>query len=184
MTNLRGLSSVSLRYFNASGCGPELGEDHAPETHLIPLVLEVAQGRRSAIKIFGTDYPTPDGTCIRDYIHVQDLASAHLMALKSLGEGERRCYNLGSGTGYSVREVIEAARRVTGHPIPVDEVPRRPGDPAVLVASSDKIRRELGWNPAYPELETIIHSAWIWKQRYPQGYATPGQAPQWQEGKS
>jgi UDP-glucose 4-epimerase len=184
MHNLRGLSSVSLRYFNASGCGPELGEDHAPETHLIPLVLEVAQGRRSAIKIFGTDYPTPDGTCIRDYVHVRDLASAHLLALTSLGAGERRFYNLGNGTGFSVREVIEAARRVTGRAIPVEEAPRRLGDPAVLVASSAKIRSELGWHPAYPELECIIRSAWQWKQRYPQGYATPGQAPRWQEGEA
>jgi UDP-glucose 4-epimerase len=179
MHALRGLGCVSLRYFNASGCGAELGEDHAPETHLIPLVLEVAQGRRASLKIFGTDYPTPDGTCVRDYVHVLDLASAHLMALKALKEGERRAYNLGNGTGYSVREVIETARRVTGHPIPVEEVPRRPGDPAVLVASSEKIRHELGWSPVYPELETIIRSAWAWKQRYPQGYATPGQGPRW-----
>jgi UDP-glucose 4-epimerase len=181
MHRLAGLGSVSLRYFNASGCGGELGEDHSPETHLIPLVLEVAQGKRSAIKIFGSDYPTPDGTCIRDYIHVLDLASAHVMALNALGDGKRLFYNLGNGTGYSVREVIEAARRVTGHAIPVEEVPRRAGDPAVLVASSEKIRRELGWKPVFPELETIIHSAWRWKQRYPQGYATPGQAPTWQE---
>jgi UDP-glucose 4-epimerase len=179
MSRLRGLGYVSLRYFNASGCGVELGEDHFPETHLIPLVLDVAQGKRPNIKLFGTDYPTPDGTCIRDYIHVLDLASAHLMALKSLEEGKQQVFNLGNGTGYSVREVIAAARRVTGHPIPVVEEPRRPGDPAVLVASSDKIRRELGWQPAFPELETIIQSAWLWRQRFPQGYATPGQAPGW-----
>lgn len=179
MHRLKGLGSVSLRYFNASGCSAELGEDHAPETHLIPLVLEVAQGRRAAIKIFGTDYPTPDGTCVRDYIHVQDLASAHLLALQALGEGERRVYNLGNGQGYSVREVIEAARRVTGHPIPVEESPRRAGDPAVLVASSGKIRRELGWQPARPALEDILRSAWEWKQRHPEGYATPGRAPRW-----
>ncbi len=181
MNRLLGLSVASLRYFNAAGCGAELGEDHAPETHLIPLVLEVAQGKRSAIKIFGTDYPTPDGTCIRDYIHVLDLASAHVMALQALGDGNRLAYNLGSGAGYSVREVIEAARRVTGHPIPVEEVPRRAGDPAVLVASSEKIRRELGWKPAYPELEIILRSAWTWKQRYPEGYATPGRVPQWEQ---
>jgi UDP-glucose 4-epimerase len=179
MSRLRGLGYASLRYFNASGCGGELGEDHAPETHLIPLVLEVAQGRRAVIKMFGTDYPTPDGTCIRDYIHVLDLASAHLLALKNLKEGQRLIFNLGNGMGYSVREVIEAARRVTGHAIPVEEVPRRDGDPAVLVASSDKIRRELGWQPAFPELEAIIRSAWAWKQRFPQGYATSGQAPRW-----
>jgi UDP-glucose 4-epimerase len=179
MHRLRGLGCVSLRYFNAAGCSAELGEDHFPETHLIPLVLEVAQGRRAAIKVFGTDYPTPDGTCVRDYIHVLDLASAHLLALKALNDGERRVYNLGNGKGYSVRDVIETARRVTGHPIPVEESPRRPGDPAVLVASSDTIQRELGWKPAHPELEDIIQSAWAWKQRHPQGYATPGQTPHW-----
>jgi UDP-glucose 4-epimerase len=179
MNRLRGLSCVSLRYFNASGCGGELGEDHAPETHLIPLILEVAQGRRPSIKVFGTDYPTPDGTCVRDYIHVLDLASAHVMALKALGNGQKLAFNLGNGTGYSVRQVIEAARRVTGHPIPVVEAPRRPGDPAVLVASSEKIRRELGWQPAHPELDDIIRSAWAWKQRHPEGYATPGQSPRW-----
>jgi UDP-glucose 4-epimerase len=183
MHRLRGLGCVSLRYFNASGCSAELGEDHAPETHLIPLVLEVAQGRRASIRIFGTDYPTPDGTCIRDYVHVLDLAKAHLLALNALQEGERRVYNLGNGTGYSVREVIEAARRVTGHAIPVEEVPRRAGDPAVLVASSAKIRRELGWQPACPDLETILRSAWAWKQRHPEGYATHGPAPIWEGGR-
>jgi UDP-glucose 4-epimerase len=179
MCRLRGLGSVSLRYFNASGCGGELGEDHSPESHLIPLILEVAQGRRQAIKVFGTDYPTPDGTCVRDYIHVLDLASAHLLALKAVAGGVRQAFNLGNGKGYSVREVIDAARRVTGHPIPLVEEPRRAGDPAVLVASSEKIRRELGWSPRRPDLETIIQSAWDWKQRFPQGYATPGQAPRW-----
>jgi len=173
MNRLLGLSCASLRYFNVAGCGPELGEDHAPESHLIPLVLEVAQGKRASIKIFGTDYPTPDGTAIRDYIHVLDLANAHVMALHALGDGKRLVYNLGNGTGYSVRDVIEAARRVTGHAIPVEEMPRRAGDPSVLVASSDKIRRELGWAPAFSDLDTIIRSAWLWKQRYPQGYATP-----------
>ncbi len=180
MSRLRGLGCASLRYFNVAGCGPELGEDHGPETHLIPLILEVAQGKRAAIKIFGTDYPTPDGTAVRDYIHVLDLATAHVMAMNALGNGQRLIYNLGNGTGYSVRQVIEATRRVTGHAIPVEEVPRRAGDPAVLVASSDKIRTELGWIPAFPDLDTIIRSAWLWKQRYPQGYATPGQAPAWQ----
>jgi len=172
MNRLRGLSCASLRYFNVAGCGPELGEDHAPESHLIPLVLEVAQGKRPAIKIFGTDYPTPDGTAVRDYIHVLDLAKAHVMALHALGDGQRLIYNLGNGTGYSVRDVIEAARRVTGHAIPVEEMPRRAGDPSVLVASSDKIRSELGWQPAFSDLDIIIRSAWVWKQRYPQGYAT------------
>lgn len=177
MNRLLGLSCASLRYFNASGCGEELGELHSPETHLIPLVLEVAEGRRGAVKIFGTDYPTPDGTCVRDYIHVLDLASAHRMALEALGDGRRLVYNLGNGVGYSVREVIEAARRVTGHPIPVEEAPRRPGDPAVLVASSAKIQRELGWRPAHADLETIIRSAWDWRRRHPQGYV---QAPRWE----
>jgi UDP-glucose 4-epimerase len=181
MSRLQGLRCASLRYFNVAGCGDELGEDHAPESHLIPLVLDVAQGKRSGIKVFGTDYPTPDGTSIRDYIHVLDVASAHMMAMNALGEQSRLAYNLGNGTGYSVREVIEAARRVTGHAIPVEDAPRRAGDPAVLVASSEKIKRELGWTPAYPELETIIRSAWQWKQRHPQGYATPGQVPRWQE---
>ncbi|HWQ09148.1 MAG TPA: UDP-glucose 4-epimerase GalE [Holophaga sp.] len=173
---LLGLGCVSLRYFNASGCSEELGEAHAPETHLIPLVLEVAEGRRKAVKIFGTDYSTPDGTCVRDYVHVLDLAKAHLLALQALQPGERRIYNLGNGQGYSVRDVIETARRVTGHPIPVEEAPRRAGDPAVLVASSEKIRRELGWEPAFPGLETIIRSAWAWRQRHPEGYT---QAPRW-----
>ena len=177
MNRLLGLSCASLRYFNASGCGEELGELHSPETHLIPLVLEVAEGRRGAVKIFGTDYPTPDGTCVRDYIHVLDLATAHRMALEALGDGRRLVYNLGNGVGYSVREVIEAARRVTGHPIPVEEAPRRPGDPAVLVASSAKIQRELGWRPAHADLETIIRSAWDWRRRHPQGYV---QAPRWE----
>jgi len=179
MRRLRGLGYAALRYFNASGCGPELGEDHSPETHLIPLALEVAQGTRQALKLFGTDYPTPDGTCLRDYIHVLDLARAHLMALERLEPGQRRVYNLGNGTGYSVKEVIEAARRVTGHAIPVETGPRRPGDPPALVASSDRIRRDLGWEPAIPDLDGIIRSAWAWKQRFPQGYATPGQAPRW-----
>ena len=179
MSRLRGLSCVSLRYFNVAGCGPELGEDHAPESHLIPLVLEVAQGKRASIKIFGTDYATPDGTAVRDYIHVLDLARAHLMAITALGGGQRLAYNLGNGAGYSVREVVEAARRVTGHAIPVEEVARRAGDPAILIASSDKIQRELGWRPAVSDLDTIIRSAWLWRQRHPQGYATPGQSPKW-----
>jgi UDP-glucose 4-epimerase len=179
MSRLAGLRCASLRYFNVAGCSAELGEDHAPESHLIPLVLEVAQGRRPAITIFGTDYATPDGTAVRDYIHVVDLASAHVLAMHALGEHARLIYNLGTGTGYSVREVIETARRVTGHPIPTVEAPRRAGDPAVLVASSAKIQRELGWNPQHRELEAMIASAWRWRQRYPQGYATPGQQPRW-----
>ncbi len=172
MARLRGLSFAALRYFNAAGCSGHLGEDHHPETHLIPLILDVAAGKRDSIKIFGTDYPTPDGTCIRDYIHVEDLASAHLLALEALGEGRVLKCNLGNGQGYSVREVIETARRVTGHAIPVIEEPRRAGDPAVLVASSDLARQELGWAPRQPELETIVRSAWTWRQQHPDGYAS------------
>lgn len=179
LNRLRGLGVCCLRYFNASGCSQELGEDHSPETHLIPLILQVAAGERTHISVFGSDYPTPDGTCVRDYIHVLDLAKAHVIALEALQPGELRAYNLGNGQGYSVRQVIEAARKVTGHVIPVREAERRAGDPAFLVASSDKIRKELGWDPSYPELERIVESAWIWKQRFPQGYATPGMAPTW-----
>ena len=145
------LRSVSLRYFNAAGARPDgtLGEDHEPETHLIPLVLRVAAGLAPSIKVFGTDYPTPDGTCIRDYIHVDDLASAHILALDAMDEpGACKAFNLGTGRGYSVREIVEACRRVTGREIPVEEVERRPGDPAALYADNSKIRRELGWSPA------------------------------------
>lgn len=175
---IHGLRSASLRYFNVAGApeGPDAGitrgEAHEPESHLIPLILDVALGRRQSIRIYGDDYPTPDGTCIRDYIHVSDLADAHLLALKAL-EGEtaaksRLIFNLGNGHGFSVREVIESARRVTGHPIPAEIHPRRPGDPAVLVASSEKAIRELGWKPRYANLDDIVHTAWTWHQkRYP-----------------
>jgi UDP-glucose 4-epimerase len=168
-----GLRSVSLRYFNAAGADPEgrVGEDHHPETHLIPLILQVALGKRDQIAIFGDDYDTPDGTCIRDYIHVNDLASAHVLALQALERGVRReAYNAGSGSGFSVREVIEVARAVTGHPIPAEVHPRRPGDPARLVASSEKLRRDLGWEPRYPELPSIMETAWRWQRAHPQGY--------------
>ena len=167
-----GLGYVSLRYFNAAGAAPDarIGEDHDPETHLIPLVLQAALGRRDAVAIFGTDYPTPDGTCIRDYIHVYDLAQAHILALEAIRPGQGLTFNLGNGAGYSVRQVIEAAGRVTGRPIPTKEGPRRAGDPAVLVASSDHIRRALGWKPRYPDLETIIETAWRWHQAHPEGY--------------
>ncbi len=171
---IHGLSYASLRYFNAAGATTELGEAHDPESHLIPLILQVPLGKRSDISIFGTDYPTPDGTCIRDYIHVADLASAHLLALNALAaqsQSTQLIYNLGNGRGFSVREVIEVARKVTGHDIPVREVARREGDPAVLVASSEKIRRELHWRPQYPELEPIVASAWQWFQRHPNGYS-------------
>lgn len=164
---VHGLRCASLRYFNVAGAIPGRGENHEPESHLIPLILDVALGRRQSIRIFGTDYPTPDGTCIRDYIHVRDLANAHLLALAALEQRDFMIYNLGNGRGFSVREVIASARRVTGHPIPVVECPRRPGDPAVLVASSEKIALELGWQPVYTNLDDIVADAWTWhRQRY------------------
>jgi UDP-glucose 4-epimerase len=170
MNRIHALRYASLRYFNAAGAAPGRGEAHDPESHLIPQVLKVALGQRDNIAIFGTDYPTPDGTCVRDYIHVLDLASAHVMALQALSQHHRLTYNLGSGVGFSVRQVIEVSRVVTGHPIPVIENPRRPGDPAVLVASSTKIREELDWNPRYQKLEEIVASAWEWHRGHPYGY--------------
>lgn len=167
---IHGLSYATLRYFNAAGAMPDRGEDHRPESHLIPLVLKVALGQRDNIAIYGSDYPTPDGTCVRDYIHVLDLADAHLRALDALGEGKQLIYNLGNGRGFSVREVIDVARKVTGHPIPAVESARRPGDPAVLVASSRRIQDELGWTPNFPDLESIVRSAWEWHREHPQGY--------------
>jgi UDP-glucose 4-epimerase len=163
-----GLRYVSLRYFNAAGADAsgEIGERHEPESHLIPLVLQVATGQRESIKIFGTDYPTPDGTCLRDYVHVSDLAQAHLLALRHLlAGGESAVYNLGNSKGYSVREVIETARRITSRPIPAVTAARRPGDPARLIADSAKIRRELGWKPRYEDLTSIIETAWVWHQK-------------------
>jgi UDP-glucose 4-epimerase len=167
---IHGLRYASLRYFNVAGApeGPEgitRGEAHEPETHLIPLVLDVALGRRASIKIFGDDYPTADGTCIRDYIHVSDLADAHLLALEALEKQDRIIYNLGNGQGFSVREVIESARRVTGHPIPAEICPRRAGDPAVLIASSERAIQEMGWKPKYTDLDSIIRTAWEWHQK-------------------
>jgi len=164
-----GLRYVSLRYFNAAGATEALGEDHRPETHLIPVVLEVAAGKMPSLEIYGTDYPTPDGTCIRDYVHVSDLAQAHSLALERTRKGSA-VYNVGNGQGFSNGEVIETARRVTGHPIPVREAPRREGDPAVLVASATKVKEELGWEPRFPDLESIIESAWRWHQAHPTGY--------------
>jgi UDP-glucose 4-epimerase len=166
----RGLAATSLRYFNVAGVSGRFGEDHNPETHLIPLVLQAAAGVQDSVKIFGTDYPTRDGTAVRDYIHVEDLGRAHLLALEAARPGEHRIYNLGNGAGFSVREVIETARRVTGRPIEAIESPRRSGDPAILVASSDRIRAELGWKPEKPELEAMISDAWEWMQAYPNGY--------------
>lgn len=165
-----GLRYVSLRYFNAAGASEKCGEDHDPESHIIPITLQAATGKRSHVEIYGDDYPTPDGTCLRDYIHVIDLARAHILALDVMNEGSR-IYNLGcGGNGYSVREVIDTARRVTGKEIPVRVGPRRAGDPAVLIASSDKIKQELGWSPKYQDLELIIDSAWRWMQSHPNGY--------------
>jgi UDP-glucose 4-epimerase len=175
---IHGLRSASLRYFNVAGApengGPgsgiiTRGEAHEPESHLIPLILDVALGRRESIKIFGDNYDTPDGTCVRDYIHVADLADAHLLALQALEEPraakERLIYNLGNGSGFTVKQVIESVRRVTGHPIPVELHPRRPGDPAFLIASSEKALAELGWKPNYPEIDQIIQTAWLWHQK-------------------
>jgi UDP-glucose 4-epimerase len=167
---IHGLKYASLRYFNAAGGTPHRGEDHAPETHIIPLVLEAALGLREDVTVFGNDYETRDGTCIRDYVHVVDLAWAHILAFEAIeGIGSRR-YNLGSGEGFSVLEVIETARRVTGRPVPYRIGARRPGDPAVLIASSEAIRRELGWDPRHPSLEDIIGSAWEWHCNHPNGY--------------
>ncbi len=168
-----GLRYVSLRYFNAAGASEKCGEDHDPETHIIPIALQAALGKRPQVEIFGDDYPTPDGTCLRDYIHVIDLARAHILALDVMSEGSR-IYNLGcGGDGYSVRDVIETARRVTGKEIPVRVGPRRAGDPAVLIASSDKIKSELGWQPQYQDLGVIVESAWRWMQAHPNGYLPP-----------
>lgn len=169
-----GLRYASLRYFNAAGADPQgrVGEDHDPETHLIPLVLAAALGKRPAVEIFGTDYPTPDGTCIRDYIHVTDLAAAHRLALDYLSHGgASQVFNLGNGQGVSVRQVVETAEEVVGHAIPVVEGSRRPGDPARLVASSERAMRELGWEPRYADLRTIVATAWQWHRTHPEGFA-------------
>ena len=174
---IHGLRYASLRYFNAAGAAEDLGEDHSPESHLIPIVLQVALGERKNVAIYGTDYSTPDGTCVRDYIHVSDLSGAHLLAFDRLGrdtQPEQLIYNLGSGRGFSVREVIVAASAVTGKRIQVEECPRRAGDPPVLVASSERIKRELHWEPKCSSLEDIIGSAWSWRQRHPRGYRGNG----------
>jgi UDP-glucose 4-epimerase len=160
---------AALRYFNAAGASRRRGEDHDPETHLIPLVLQVALGQRSEIQVFGDDYPTPDGTCVRDYIHVLDLADAHLLALDALARGSCT-YNLGNGQGFSVQQVIDTARAITGHAIPAVRRERRPGDPAVLIAEATAAKRELGWQPRHADLRTIVESAWHWHQAHPQGY--------------
>ena len=166
-----GLGAVSLRYFNVAGASGEIGEDHYPETHLIPNVLRTAQGRNPHVELFGTDYPTPDGTAIRDYIHIEDLSDAHLLALDGTVAGAHRIFNLGNGNGFSVRQVIDAARTVTGREIAVKEAPRRPGDPAALVAASGLVKAELGWEARKPELERMIADAWAFAQARPDGYA-------------
>ena len=168
---VHGLRYVVLRYFNACGAYNGRGEAHSPETHLIPLILQAALGKRKQASIYGTDYPTPDGTCIRDYIHIYDLATAHLLALDYLGTHEKLTCNLGSGTGYSVREVIDVARKVSGRPFEVNEAERRPGDAARLVASSQLAKAELGWQPRYTSLEDIVASAWDWMSKHPDGYS-------------
>jgi UDP-glucose-4-epimerase GalE len=167
-----GLRYASLRYFNASGAAPggNIGEDHHPETHLIPLVIQAALGRRKAVAIYGTDYPTPDGTCVRDYVHVMDLAAAHVMALEALDERRRMVYNLGTGSGSSVREVIDVVRQVSGREFDVVEARRRPGDPPALVGSADRIRRELGWEPRYSDIRQVVETAWRWHSRNPDGF--------------
>jgi UDP-glucose 4-epimerase len=170
LDRIYGFRYAALRYFNAAGASARYGEDHDPETHLIPLVLQVALGQRDKIYIFGDDYPTSDGTCVRDYVHVIDLAQAHILALHALDQGSRR-YNLGNGQGFSVKEVIEVAREITGHPIPAEVTARRSGDPAVLIAGSETIREELGWTPQYSALRDIIETAWQWHKAHPRGYA-------------
>jgi UDP-glucose 4-epimerase len=170
LSALKGLKFAAFRYFNACGASPMRGEDHRPETHLIPLVLQVAMGKRDKLTLFGDDYPTPDGSCIRDYIHVLDLASAHILALRKLDEIDSQYYNLGTGHGFSNLEVVEAARAVTGHPIPVEVGDRRPGDLAVLVASSERAGHELGWEPRFTDLGEIIQTAWDWHRTHPNGY--------------
>jgi UDP-glucose-4-epimerase GalE len=165
---------TALRYFNASGAASDgtIGEDHKPETHLIPLVIQAATGKRPHIEVFGTDYPTPDGTCIRDYIHVEDLGAAHALALEKTQPGQIQAYNLGTGRGYSVREVIQTVEAITGRKVPVKEGPRRPGDPAELVANPAKAMRELGWKPKYPELDAIVETAWNWHRSHPNGFGS------------
>ena len=173
VSKAHGLRYVALRYFNACGAhaSGKIGEAHNPETHLIPLILQVPNGQREKISIFGDDYPTPDGTCIRDYIHVTDLAQAHILALDYLlNGGDNNVFNLGNGVGFSVNEVIEVARAVTGHPIPAEVTPRRAGDPAQLIASSEKAKTVLGWKPQYDDLNTIVSSAWNWHKAHPHGY--------------
>ena len=174
VSQAHGLRYVALRYFNAAGAHPSgsIGEAHTPETHLIPIILQVPGGQREKVSMFGDDYPTRDGTCVRDYIHVTDLAQAHILALDYLlAGGENNVFNLGNGVGFTNKEVVEVARSVTGHPIPAEVAPRRAGDPAQLVASSEKAKAVLGWKPKYDDLNTIVATAWKWHQSHPNGFA-------------
>lgn len=166
-----GLEYITMRYFNAAGASEKYGEDHSPETHVIPLLLEVVAGQRDAFQVYGTDYPTADGTCVRDYVHILDIAQAHALAVERISEFSGRIYNIGNGHGFSVQQVLDAAAQVVGRKINYRAAPRRPGDPAALVASSERIRKELGWNPQFSSLEEIVRTAWNWKQRFPKGYA-------------
>lgn len=174
MDKIYGMRYCCLRYFNAAGAHPNghIGEDHQPESHLIPIVLQVALGQRESVTIFGEDYDTPDGTAVRDYIHILDLATAHILAFEALADGPSRRYNLGNGTGYSVKQIVEVARQITGHPIPVKYGPRRAGDLATLIADSTRIREELGWSPEFAQLGQIIQTAWDWHRSHPNGYAS------------
>ncbi len=171
MGRVHGLRWAALRYFNAAGASQRRGEDHFPETHLLPLAIAAAAGRRGPLPVFGLDYPTPDGSCIRDYVHVEDLAEAHLLALERMPDHPAEVYNLGNGEGFSVLEVLDSVRRATGRPVPWESAPRRPGDPARLVASSEKARRELGWIPRRDRLDVIVETAWRWAEAHPRGYA-------------
>ncbi len=177
MHRQRGLGCAVLRCFNAAGCGPALGEDHRPETHLIPLALDMAMGRRERLDIFGTDHPTPDGTTLRDYVHVLDLAEGFRLALEKVEPESWGIWNLGSGIGHSVREVLDSVRRISAQPLSVQEASRRPGDPSVIVADIARARRELGWEPKHSSLDNMVESAWAWRLRYPQGYGTSDPLP-------
>ena len=167
-----GMAYVTMRYFNAAGASDNRGEDHSPETHILPILFEAALGQREAFQIYGTDYPTADGTCVRDYVHVIDIAEAHALAVERISEIAGRAYNVGNSRGFSVREVVDTVRSVTGRDIPIRVAPRRAGDPAVLVASSERIRRELGWSPRYSDLKSIIRTAWTWREKFPKGYGS------------
>ncbi|HEU5410662.1 MAG TPA: UDP-glucose 4-epimerase GalE [Candidatus Acidoferrales bacterium] len=172
MRTSAGLEYITLRYFNAAGASPRFGEDHSPETHVIPILLQVASGERECFQIYGTDYPSEDGTCVRDYVHIMDIAQAHALALERISNFAGRIYNIGNSQGFSVKQVVQTASHITGRDIPCRQAARRPGDPAVLVASSDRIRKELGWSPKFSTLEAIVQTAWDWKQNHPRGYAS------------